>query len=67
MVSIMNKIDNRFRIVLTAFIYVTALLLVHPSAEAQEETSDFKEYKGIVIDAKSKNFYLRYISKPYRI
>ncbi len=54
MVSIMNKIDNRFRIVLTSFIYVTALLLVHPSAEAQEETSDFKEYKGVVIDAKSK-------------
>ena len=54
MVSIMNKIDNRFRIVLTAFVYVTALLLVHPSAEAQEETSDFKEYKGVVIDAKSK-------------
>ncbi|MEL4455977.1 carboxypeptidase-like regulatory domain-containing protein [Lutimonas vermicola] len=54
MVSIMNKIDNRFRIVLTAFIYVTALLLVHPSVEAQEETSDFKEYKGVVIDAKTK-------------
>ena len=54
MVSIMNKIDNRFRIILTAFVYVTALLLVHPSAEAQEDTSDFKEYKGVVIDAKSK-------------
>ena len=54
MVSIMNKIDNRFRIILTAFAYVTALLLVHPSAEAQEDTSDFKEYKGVVIDAKSK-------------
>ena len=51
----MNKLNNRLGILFTSCIYVVAFFLLHPSVIAQEgESTDFKEYKGVIIDAKSK-------------
>lgn len=50
----MNKLNNRLGLLFTTCIYVIAFLIVHPSIEAQEgDSSDFKEYKGVVVDGKT--------------
>lgn len=51
----MNKLNNRLGILFTSCIYVVAFLILHPSIIAQEVgSSDFKEYKGVVVDAKTQ-------------
>jgi len=51
----MNKLNNRLGILFTSCIYVVAFLIVHPSIIAQEVgSSDFKEYKGVVVNAKTQ-------------
>lgn len=51
----MNKLNNRLGILLTSCIYVVAFLVMHPSIIAQEVgSSDFKEYKGVVVNAKTQ-------------
>jgi len=51
----MNKLNNCLGILFTSCIYVVAFFIVHPSIIAQEVgSSDFKEYKGVVVDAKTQ-------------
>lgn len=51
----MNKLNNRLGIIFTTCIYVVAFFIVHPSIIAQEgESVSFKEYKGVVVDAKTQ-------------
>ncbi|MDN3642469.1 carboxypeptidase-like regulatory domain-containing protein [Lutimonas halocynthiae] len=51
----MNKLNNRLGILITSCIYVVAFLVMHPSIIAQEVgSSDFKEYKGVVVNAKTQ-------------
>jgi len=51
----MSKLNNRLGILFTSCIYVIAFLIVHPSIEAQEgDSSGFKEYKGVVVNARTK-------------
>ena len=50
-----NKLNNRLGILFTSCIYIVAFLIVHPSIIAQDvESTDFKEYKGVVVDAKTQ-------------
>lgn len=51
----LNKLNNRLGIIFTTCIYVVAFFIVQPSIIAQEgESTDFKEYKGVVVDAKTQ-------------
>ncbi|MGI9531980.1 carboxypeptidase-like regulatory domain-containing protein [Lutimonas sp.] len=51
----MNKLNNRLGVLFTSCVYLMAFLLVQPSIEAQEgDSSSFKEYKGVVVDGKTK-------------
>ncbi len=50
-----NKLDSSFRLFFTSCMYALAFLLMQPSVSAQgEETVSFRQYKGAVINAKTK-------------
>lgn len=49
------KLNLSFRTLLTSCLYVVVFLLIQPAVLAQDqESADYKEYKGLVIDGKTK-------------
>jgi len=50
-----NKLSHGIGVLITSCMYIVVFLLIQPSAVAQDQDStDFDEYKGIIVDGKTK-------------
>ncbi len=50
-----SKLSRSIETVLNSCLYIMVFLLIQPSLTAQDESStDFNEYKGMIVDGKTK-------------